>query len=592
MLNIEIKKNYKSIKSPISFDFEDFIILTGKNGSGKTQLLEVIANCEYSITKRKDKNLNKIAYVPFNRLNPKIKETVNETEIRNFINSIWGKLSKNLMTYPDNIYHNKIKQQPFSSTDKLNEKQIEFIYKTMHNTGKKINEISHDDLHSNFDISYMENDFFSAEFALIFLNYFKLWNQNQYISYLNSKGLSKKIPLSDNEFKDKYGTPPWDFVNDILHSLNLPFKVNKPESFEHDVDFNFCLSDEEGNEIHFKDLSTGEKVLMSLALVVYNSNGRVGMPDLILLDEPDAPLHPSMSKKLIEVLKNEIVEKMNVPVVITTHSPITLVAAQDLPIYEMKRGESTPKKVNSDIAIKDLSGGIPYLKISDDARRPVFVENKNDVSYYEKIRNAILKIKTLQSEAVFLPVRTSDGCNCEDVKNIVNNLVRTGNNQVYGIIDWDLHNIAHDNILVLGNGARYAIENFILDPLIMALYFLWEKNKNIADFGIKSISSIIDAKNLSKDDAQILIDKILLELNLEKGERISYELMNGWKLQITKEFAEIKGHDLEDLYKNKISFLKKHKNESSLKNDVANKIISDFPSFIPNDLYLTINSIK
>lgn len=56
--------------------------------------------------------------------------------------------------------------------------------------GKKIEEITEEDVFNNFDVSIMaENDFFTAQFALIFKNYHRLFEENNVNKYYLSQDL-------------------------------------------------------------------------------------------------------------------------------------------------------------------------------------------------------------------------------------------------------------------------------------------------------------------------------------------------------------------------------------------------------------------
>ena len=54
---------------------------------------------------------------------------------------------------------------------------------------------------------------------------------------------------------------------------------------------------------------------MSLALALYNSNFDIQFPKVLLMDEPDALLHPSMSKKFLDVIKEIFVIQKGVKVI-------------------------------------------------------------------------------------------------------------------------------------------------------------------------------------------------------------------------------------------------------------------------------------
>ena len=591
MIEVNITKQYKSIVAPCQFELPSFVVLTGKNGSGKTHLLEAISQKEYSEIKYNGNVISNIRYIAFNGLNPIIKEQGKSSDITAFIRKVWAELQKNLKEFPDNIKANSIIRNSFLSGSKMTENHIEFIHKVIRLKGVSIDQLTEQDLYDYCDVSYMNDDFFTAQFALIFLNYQRLWVDNQFAKFLKSKGETTKEPLSEKEFYDRYGTPPWDFVNTILSKLEIPFRVNKPESLNRDVTYNFALNNNDGLEIHFSDLSTGEKVLMSLALAIYNTHGNSKKPDLLLIDAPDAPLHPSMSVKLIEVLSEEIVKNANIPIIITTHSPTTVIAASGIPIYLMTQDENAPIKTTTSLAVEELSSKIPFLRISNEKRRQVFVESKHDVKYYESLVNIILKKEILQADPIFLPARSSDGSNCEDVKNIVNGLYENGNLDIYGIIDWDTHNVSIGRIIVLGAGHRYAIENYILDPLLMGLLFIREKKLTTKDMGVASFSTYIELNAMTQADAQLIIDKVLFDLNLQSQNKVTYKTCNGWSLLLTIEFCNHQGHLLEELYKDTYPFLRSYNREDALKMDVINKIIEEYYQFMPQEILDTLKSI-
>lgn len=395
---------------------------------------------------------------------------------------------------------------------------------------------------------------------------------------MNKYYLSQDLPttseiLSEEEFIKKNGVPPWDFVNTILDEINVPYTVNSPLGSRADLNFNFRLIDRQnGTEISSQDLSTGEKVLMSLALAIYNSNGVDNKPDFLLIDEPDAALHPSMSRKMVQILNNNIVDISGIPAVITTHSPTTVISSEGISIYQIERGNPVPHKISVQKAIELLSSDIPFLKISNDKRRQVFVESKYDVVYYEFLTNILLRTDKINSDPIYLAARTSEGSNCTDVIAVVNNLYENGNELIYGIIDWDTANESRDRIIVLGENERYSIENYLLDPLMMGLLFIRETKKQITDFGIDRISKYSEIGSLKEEEAQMIIDKVLNDLGLNSDNKQDYDLHNDWKLKVSFEFNLFQGHALESLYKEKYPFLRSYNREDMLKKTLFKKL--------------------
>ena len=118
-----------------------------------------------------------------------------------------------------------------------------------------------------------------------------------------------------------------------------------------------------------------------------------------------------------------------------------------------------------------------------------------------------------------------------------------------------------------------------------------ENKLSISDIASLSIATYPEFKDLTMEDAQAIIDKILTDLGLGSENIVAYKTFNDWELQITKEFSEYQGHDLEILYKSKFPFLKAYRREDELKKDVIEKVINDFPNYAPKTLSETIMKI-
>lgn len=596
-MKVTIKQKHKSITPPCEFELPDFSVLTGKNGSGKTHLLEAIADKDKASVYIDGKLAENVRYIGFNGLNPNIQEACDPNTITQHIKNVWNQYNsaKNSILAQKANYNlsrlllhiENIGSTPSPVTKK-------YIEKTIQDSGKEFDQLNEDDFANSFDTSFLgQNSFFTAQFALIFKNYHVKQEENNINEYYHSKEMPFKPFLTESEFKKRFGIPPWEFVNKILLETNIPYEVNSPVGSRLDSNFTFRLKDrKDGFEISSADLSTGEKVLMSLALAIYNTSGNLGKPDVLLLDEPDAGLHPSMSKMMVNILNTNIVIENKIPVIISTHSPTTVIASEGVSIFQLVRGTNIPTKIPTQEAVEMLSSDIPFLRISTDKRRQVFVESKYDVNYYELLTNIYSRIETLPSEPIYLPARTSMGSNCTDVINIVKSLSTNGNDQVYGIIDWDSTNATTGNILVLGENERYAIENYLLDPLLMGLLFIRERKLNFSDFGLAAYATYSEVNKLIQEDAQLILNKVLQDLGLLSTNLLDNKLQNGWIVKISAEFNHHQGHDLETLYKSKYPFLNAYHKEDTLKKDIIEKVINDYPQFTPIQIFETIKKIK
>ena len=118
--------------------------------------------------------------------------------------------------------------------------------------------------------------------------------------------------------------PLWYRLCDALESMReaggdptaFDFKFLDPSQIEVNLsnfaNFRFqtkMMNRTTGASYNLDDLSSGEKVLMTLVLSSFNQLLGRRRPSLLLLDELDAMLHPSMMAALVAVMKDLFVEK-------------------------------------------------------------------------------------------------------------------------------------------------------------------------------------------------------------------------------------------------------------------------------------------
>ena len=595
MMKITIKKEYKSLRSLPTFELPDFCMLTGKNGSGKSHLLEAMSKQEIVNISYNGKDLVNIKFIPFNGLNPKVESDCQYLTLTSNKKQIWSQI--NILK----IEYNKIRERsPQLAMPEIlrrtgsNDSTKRLFTHFMDLNNGNVELINEDFFDKNYDISILNpNEVFSSQFAAIFKLYHTRLEDNNYRIYRNEKFGEHYDVLTDDEFVLKYGPKPWTLINEMLTNARLPYRVNNPEGQSKEADFHLCLRDDERNiEIQVNDLSTGEKVLMSLALAIYNTSENEFKPDVLLLDEPDAPLHPEYSKVLVEAVKKSIVEKACVKVIMTTHNPTTIALGDELDIYQMDRNLGYPVKVSKRFALNLLTNDLENLRVSTESRRQIFVENLNDVGYYERIIR-LLKVE-LPISPQFLPPHNRNGSNCEDVKNIVNSLRGLGNDLVYGLVDYDNHNVDMGYVYVIGGQKRYAIDNYIFDPVFVAFLLVREKIVKTSDMGVAEYT-FTKLNNLDDASVQIIIDYIAAQLNLTTDERVEYITQNGKKYQISKSYFAIQGHELEQKIMNKwpqLNSVKRGKNdENILKNYMLDNVISEYPEFLSNEFIETFSKI-
>mgnify|MGYP006183719209 CR=1 FL=1 len=120
---------------------------------------------------------------------------------------------------------------------------------------------------------------------------------------------------------------------------------------------------------------------------MYNSQEKNVFPKLLLLDEPDAHLHPSMSQQFLNVIKNVLVDKFDVQIIMTTHSPSTVILAPNDSIYEMSRVEPRIRRcVSKNHAVSLLTSGLVYV---GEGTKYFLVEDNDDVAFYSFVYNQL-----------------------------------------------------------------------------------------------------------------------------------------------------------------------------------------------------------
>lgn len=591
-MRVRISQKYKSIPAGLEFDLPDFSILTGKNGSGKSHLLEAMANQQYSQVMVDGTALTKVLHVGYNGLNPQVDERCESTQLVQNANQWWNQTSGIIQHYKTNFLgrhtFGDIVGEYVTSHFGNDPIRNSVLRNVLNRSGKNLEDITEIDIYNNMTFSENNNGtLFFSQCAMIFKAYHVRWTKNKFNKFLLSEGDVDGITfLSDDDFLKKNGPPPWELINEILARANLPYEFPNPSLGDADLAYTLKLVDRStGTDISVNDLSSGEKVLMSLALAIYNSQEGGARPELLLLDEPDAPLHPQYSRLLIETVIETIVERAGVKVVMTTHSPATVAMAPDNSVYEMSRDAKVPTMISNSRAVSILTQGIGFLRVSYEKRRQIFVESKYDVIYFEKLFDALTRKHAYSYQPVFMEPHSGTS-NCTDVMTIVDKLRHAGNDLAWGIVDFDGANKARDAILVLGENKRYAIENYLLDPLYVVLSLIRYGKATYLDYGVSTRITYPDAANLTQAECQILIDNFIVKMGFILEDLTLVTLENGYQLNYPQAFLMHQGHSYEFLIQARVPELRaisRGQGDSALKLGLA-EVIAEFPQFLPSEI--------
>lgn len=179
------------------------------------------------------------------------------------------------------------------------------------------------------------------------------WVINEFQKRSNQKSSQKELSIE----YEKENPKPWLKIDELLREIHLAggvseifdFSITNPEeeivSISNMQKYAFVpavIDNKTGEPRSFEDLSSGEKVLMALTLTTFASTTDFEFPELVLLDEVDASLHPSMTGALLATLEKTFVEN-GIKVILATHSPsaVSMCPENALHVIEKDAGKHT-----------------------------------------------------------------------------------------------------------------------------------------------------------------------------------------------------------------------------------------------------------
>lgn len=576
--SIQFEGQFKSL-TPFTWDnIPKFAVITGINGTGKSQLLDLLYETLMIRPRRED-----VKFVGREFGRHEVTYLKGEWKLHSTGPLLFG----NIHSMRDGMYQSFLNEQHRINIANSQFRLSEAFQEVIRKFAKQPDQITVDEFYQIFPEVIVENEYeLSTKISEIFVKH-----------RLDEINLLAKRELSEAEIREKLGRKPWEVLREIIESAKLPFNINDPSTDDFYSSFHLKLTDKISNaEIEFNSLSSGEMVLMSLVFYLYNSQEKGVYPKLFLLDEPDAHLHPSMSQQFINVMKKVLVDDMGVQVIMTTHSPSTVALAPEDAIFVASRVGDRIQKSSKDAALKLLTSGVPSFSVSYENRRQVFVESKYDVYFYEKIYRKILSTLLPEVSLTFISSGESKTdkhgnpiSSCDQVVNITNVLRGSGNKFVWGIVDWDASNEEAEFVKVLGQGNRYSIENYLLDPILITALLFREKLVTREELGLPAHTLYSDLNRFDCTQLQAIadytVDKVRSEIKPTSEESIEVLLLNNLKISLPLWYLHHQGHDLENKILNAFPSLNKIKagKEEALKNAIINKVIDDLPELISRD---------
>lgn len=459
-LEIQLNQEYRSFQNNFKTILEgDLIILSGVNGSGKTQLFDIIRGFQKESRAAKISRSVQIDGTPITEdqvAHRSIRDYSNVSDltqgsariIEDHLNNLWSWYTQfNLNPGPNQVggYQDSCKR--------ARELLIEEIGQERFN--KK--DILRDDFNKIFeDFVLYQDDIFTNKIGEIFFR-FTTDREQKIIDAYNSRIQFDESTLSST---------PWARLNDLLDKLKFGYKFkDNYENRNHALSEQPALftvnSDGTINEFErrtLQDLSDGEKAIISLTFAMLASEDT--HPKILILDEYDAPLNPSLINAFFTVLKDFFIDK-GVQVVLATHSPATLSLAPDYTVFyevfkkdipiqgrllKVEREQYAELKVANQRfvdRINELQDEVIKLneKVQDGTIPLIITEGKSDIKHLKKAKEKL----SIQDCDIDLYEINEESFGDSKLKPLLYNLAKLPQSRkIIGIFDRDVEKIIQD----------------------------------------------------------------------------------------------------------------------------------------------------
>lgn len=266
---------YKSITSLAAVDLPHFVVLTGRNGSGKSHLLEALKNGHVKSSLVGNHNTEVILYdwnsiipkdtgvfhthqhltqqsnwftqirvhqdqvlpalqqqaislgIPFEHCSTLSKiRTLSRRQVGEFIadenvaEQAYNQIKQALKSHGQNVYSNTQRHIGDENWKKLAPEVVS-------DRPELFLESSESKFFGDKRFLWGEVDPFQQAFGRLFSTYRDVIHQNDRLEKYPTKDDEQKF-LDEEQFIAEHGIPPWNFVNRILETCDLDFRVNAP----------------------------------------------------------------------------------------------------------------------------------------------------------------------------------------------------------------------------------------------------------------------------------------------------------------------------------------------------------------------------
>ena len=333
--NIEIEnvRHLKNISIPLSQDKFKHLILTGKNGSGKTSVLRAISNyLNTAATSDKFKEYENVLSINQNKLQNLKQQGIENNEVLKAEETI-------------ELFNNKLNQCKSGVSIQFNEPA--------------------DSVHYHFEKGHFVLAYYKAERTFeadipkhvekIDLKEKYLIDESPrklFVKYLLD--LKVKEALARSNGRNQKADEIKEWFNKLQGLLRKIFEDDSLELIFEEDSYAFLIKEKNREAFDFNSLSSGFAAVLDIVLDIIvrmekttNSSFDFNIPGIVLIDEIETHLHLDMQKSILELLTTIF---PNVQFIISTHSPFILNSLNNVIIYDLE----------NNILVQDGLSNVPY----------------------------------------------------------------------------------------------------------------------------------------------------------------------------------------------------------------------------------------
>ncbi len=329
-------KNFKIFKDNVIENLSKINIIIGKNGTGKTSLLQAIAICLIP------DNTNEISSETYNKYEKFINQSLqNETEL---LKNAEVQLSwKDEFERKIYIHQSELKQN----------KELPQTYLVLAYGENLFSKLNYIELQENYKILINGDNKTHNVISLFHDFYDKITNPLEILDKLNDEILSSKISEKEKQKLIKIKDLLFNTLNDFLDTKNADlFKIKYIEK-----DKNHRFIDKSGFLLNLHQISeayrTNILLITDILVKILSARNRLFIDPFrpvleeifdyvkgtVIIDEFDKHLHPAWQKSFVGILESKL---PNIQFILTTHNVVALQSAEGQTALKMdinKKGE-------------------------------------------------------------------------------------------------------------------------------------------------------------------------------------------------------------------------------------------------------------